>query len=231
MQTSQPAFDQRWESSIFGKGRHFNRYPFDAVIAFLFRHYGAAIKGKQPLKLLEVGCGSGNNVWATAREGIQTSGIDGSQSAIHMAQSLLREMDAKADLRVGCFTSLPWETNTFDIVVDRAALTCNRKHVIAESLDEIRRVLKPGGKFFSELFSIEHSGRPFGKPHGDGSYDGFTDGYFKDFTLTYFADSAAVDELYGSRFQMRSKRLILDEELVGDKENILALWRVIGEKT
>ncbi|MBK9203500.1 MAG: class I SAM-dependent methyltransferase [Candidatus Obscuribacter sp.] len=50
--------------------------------------------------------------------------MEGSASAIQYAQERFKLENLKGDLRVGDFTALPFTDNTFDLVIDRGALTC-----------------------------------------------------------------------------------------------------------
>jgi len=94
--------DPIWESEIYSQGHHLNRYPFDAVVSFLFR-YRPRDKPREQTDVLEIGCGAGNNLWFAAREGFRVAGIDGSESAISFAQKRFESEKLSGDLRVGNF--------------------------------------------------------------------------------------------------------------------------------
>lgn len=132
-----------WESR-YAAGSALNRYPFDQVVSFMFRH------GKPGDRVLEIGCGAGNNVWFLAREGFVAAGIDISPSAIAAAEARLAADGLEADLRVGDFHQLPWPDDDFDFVVDRSALVCSNEQ--KRALVEIARVLRPHGRFLSMEF-------------------------------------------------------------------------------
>ncbi len=74
-----------WEKKIYGQGQHLNRYPFENVVTFICRNYPRD-KERKEINVLEVGCGSGNNLWFAAREGFSVTGIDDSKSAINYAK-------------------------------------------------------------------------------------------------------------------------------------------------
>ena len=130
------------------------KYPNEALIKFIS---GFKSSKEKPLKVLEVGCGSGANLWMLAKEGFETYGCDSSELALELANNQLREKwNVQASLQLGKFESLPYENEYFDIVVDVLSL----EHVTLESarqaLGEVNRVLKPAGKFFSFRLS-DHS--------------------------------------------------------------------------
>ncbi|NEO02836.1 MAG: class I SAM-dependent methyltransferase, partial [Moorea sp. SIO3I7] len=114
-------FDPIWEAKY--SAGHRNLYPWDIVVSFLFRNYPRN-KPRNEVKILEIGCGTGNNLWFAAREGFNVSGIEGSSSAIASAQDRFTTEGLTGDLRVGDFTQLPFESNSFDLVFDRGSLTC-----------------------------------------------------------------------------------------------------------
>lgn len=149
---------RHWDS-IF-RSRPWGRYPAEEVIRFIARNFFRAAD-RRAVRLLEVGCGPGANVWFMAREGFSVSAIDGSPAAIEqLAARLTAEGIAfdPAEFRTGNFATLPWPDETFDAVVDVEALSANRLDVVHEALGEIRRVMKPGAVLFSKMFSPQTTG-------------------------------------------------------------------------
>ena len=218
-------FDRRWESAVYGAGRHLNLYPHSAVVSFVLRRY-AALPQRAEVRILEVGCGAGNNVWFLAREGFSAAGIDGSRTAIGFARDRCARDGLSAELVTGDFQSLPWGGESFDCVIDRGSITHNRRAVIARTLDEVRRVLKPGGGFLSMIYGTGHPARRFGTPLGDGAFSDFSDGYFADIALTFFARDADIDELYGSRCSIESKELEVIEDHRQGGGCVKAMWHL-----
>ena len=123
------------------------RYPNVSLIGFL----GQFEKSKrESIKVLEVGCGTGANLWMIAKEGFQGYGVDGSEYAIQFAQKALQDVwDVEANIQIADFSALPFADGFFDIVVDVLSL----EHVSIEEtsvcLREFSRVLKNQGHFFS----------------------------------------------------------------------------------
>ena len=160
-----PTYDPVWDEHYAGGAGC--RYPWDSVVTFVFRHRPQD-KQANDTKLLEVGCGLGSNLQFAATEGFQVSGLDASDDAIRRATSIFKQEGLSANLKVGNFTSLPFENKAFDMVIDRAALTCCGQSALALAIEEIYRVLKPGGKFFFTPYSQDHTSYRAGSAGDDG---------------------------------------------------------------
>src|SRR5258708_18910792 len=137
------SFDPVWDE-IYQSGRHNNRYPWDAVVSYIYR-YCPPNKAKNQISIIEVGCGTASNLWFAAREGMQVAGIDASQPAIQLAQERFRSENLSGDLRIGDFTELPWGGASFDMAIDPGALTCCGYNAATKAIGEVARVLRPGG--------------------------------------------------------------------------------------
>src|SRR5580698_5080821 len=98
-------WDPVWEA-IF-RSKSWGKYPPEHVIRFVARSFFTA-EDRSKVKLLEIGCGPGANVWFMAREGFSVCGIDGSATAIERATKRLATEGLMADLRVGDYAQLPW---------------------------------------------------------------------------------------------------------------------------
>lgn len=140
-----------WEQNWRNKPR-WGGYPNEMIIRFFAKH---AQKSPHPFTVLEVGCGAGNNLWFFARENMKIYGIDGSPSAIEAATARLNKEKPgwQGELSIGNITTLPYPDNFFDFVVDIEALSCLLWDDAKLAYREIRRVLKPKGKFCSVSFA------------------------------------------------------------------------------
>src|SRR5690606_4790997 len=174
--------EQVWESNIYAKGHALNKYPYDNVVSFVFRNYPKSLK-RENIKILEIGCGAGNNLWFAAREGFNVTGIDGSASAIDFAQKRFNADGLLGIFSVADFTNLPFKDETFDIVIDRAAIVCVDKRCAVQAFNEVHRVLLTGGHLFSNLYSDRHSSCISGRPLSSGQT-----GHIKEGTLTNIGD-------------------------------------------
>ena len=158
----QQASGKYWEELFAARGQ-WGAYPSEELIRCVARHF----TDNGTRRVLEIGCGPGANLWYLLREGWRVAGIDISTTALRMAK---RRMVAEGlpadveylDLREGNFTSLPWQNETFDAVIDIASLYANTMATIRLTVNEIYRNLKADGVFFGKMFGRETTGSDSG---------------------------------------------------------------------
>lgn len=219
--------DPVWERK-YSSG-HVQRYPWDSVVSFVFRN-APRDRPRSEVSILEVGCGTGSNLWFMAREGFRTSGIDASPSAIATAQERMREESMQTDLRVGSFTALPFPDQSFDLAVDRASLTCVGRSVARKAVAELHRTLKPGGIIFFNPYSAAHGSRLAGVLHEDGLVRNITAGTLQGVGHICFYTRQDVLDLFADGFAVEScLHMLLGDETTPAKD-IHAEWRVVARK-
>lgn len=130
---------------------HGARYPWDCVVTFICRHRPLD-KSRREIRILEVGCGTGANMWFAAREGYTVVGVDISELAINAAISRFKNEGLPGDFLVSHLCNLPFADSSFDLVVDRASMTCLSSNDYQISLNEVRRVIRKDGTFFSNVY-------------------------------------------------------------------------------
>ncbi len=125
-------------------------YPNEELLRFMGSHYfGIPREKRGKIKILEIGCGSCANLWMIAREGFDAYGLDLSAQSLTLGAEMLRHWETGATLTEGSMTALPYPDRTFDAVVDVFSSYCLPEQAFAQCLDEVARVLRPGGRFFS----------------------------------------------------------------------------------
>jgi ubiquinone/menaquinone biosynthesis C-methylase UbiE len=140
-------FEYKYKKGGFESQR---RYPNESLIQFLAAHYFSVSKKlRKNIKILEVGCGSGANLWMIAREGFSAYGQDISPTGIKLCRETLRSYGVTAKLSTGNFKELDYPDIFFDVIVDVVSLQHTNIVGHSESYAEIYRCLKPGGRFFS----------------------------------------------------------------------------------
>ncbi len=223
-----PAVGPVWES-IYSDGKALNRYPFDSVVQFIYRNYPRS-KPRSETKILEIGCGAGNNLWFAAREGFTVSGVDGSPSAIEYARKRFAEEGLSADLRVADFIRLPFEADTFDFVIDRAALTCSTFSDARRTIAEVRRVLARGGKFYFTPYSDRHSSFASGRTGEDGRTVDISGGTLTGIGPITFYGKRDVLGMFVDGWKMAGLRHIEMSEELEAEVLVHAEWLAVAEK-
>jgi 2-polyprenyl-6-hydroxyphenyl methylase / 3-demethylubiquinone-9 3-methyltransferase len=108
----------------------------------------AATTGNEP-KVLDVGCGAGFLSNYLSANGLDTTGIDLSESSLETARR--QDEGGKARYVYADAYKLPFDDGSFDVVTSTDFL----EHVSEPKrvLDEIQRCLKPGGLFVFHTFN------------------------------------------------------------------------------
>ncbi|HXK34868.1 MAG TPA: class I SAM-dependent methyltransferase [Dehalococcoidia bacterium] len=107
------------------------------------------LRGK---RILDVGCGRAEIVIQSAMRGASDAwGIDYAQAAVDIAQRALDTLEDDA-MRVRCHVEqmdvklLKFEEGYFDVVFMMDVVEHLYPHELAQAFDELRRVLRPGGR-------------------------------------------------------------------------------------
>ena len=154
------------------------RYPNEEFLRFMGRNFfGLEQRQRSSVRVLEVGCGAGANLWVIAKEGFDAHGLDISIESLSLAKNLLGGHLVEAKLEVGDMTDLPYPDNYFDGIVDVFSSYCMNEDAGERFLWSVKRVLKPGGIFFSYFPSK-------------------TSDAFRDFQPASFLDASTLDGIH-----------------------------------
>jgi ubiquinone/menaquinone biosynthesis C-methylase UbiE len=117
-------------------------------------HYGLLAHGENQLSLLghvkgkrvlEVGCGGGQNTIALARKGAEAVGVDPAHSQIIYAQNLAVTCNSTAHFAVASAVDLPFNNEHFHVVLTSYAFDFVED--IKKAFEEVYKVLKREGIF------------------------------------------------------------------------------------
>jgi len=101
----------------------------------------------KPGKILDAGCGNCRNLFPFAKAGFECYGIDFSTKMLEIAHENCKRNGIKVKLDVADADDLPYKNTSFDYVISIAVIHhLDTKESRANAIQEIRRVLKPGGK-------------------------------------------------------------------------------------
>jgi ubiquinone/menaquinone biosynthesis C-methylase UbiE len=119
-----------------------------------------ALKLPQDVRILEVGCGRGIALPVLDRlcTPRRLAGLDIEEELLMEAADNLREHGTEAELHCGDVRQMPFADGAFDVIIDFGTL-----YHIARSqaaLDEIARVLAPGGTFVYETKASQFLSHP-----------------------------------------------------------------------
>jgi ubiquinone/menaquinone biosynthesis C-methylase UbiE len=98
---------------------------------------------KPDTKLLEIGCGMATDLLQLARRGFKVTGIDLTEEGINLAQQRFDLYQQPGELKVDDAENLSFSDDSFDIVYSFGVL--HHTPDTQKSIDEVCRVLKPGG--------------------------------------------------------------------------------------
>ena len=106
-------------------------------------------------RVLDAGCGGGRNLPYFLRHGFDVRVVDSDPAAINAVRRLATSLDRPltADrIHCGALDTLPWDDGSVDAVICSAVLHFARdERDFNNMLDEMWRVLAPGGLFFARL--------------------------------------------------------------------------------
>lgn len=134
---------------------------FIPVYDFTFKHILKEEKFRDPLlemseltgneTVLDIGSGTGTyaQMMADQLPNGEVYGIDISEKMINYAQNKAEKAGYDINYQLGNATNLPFEDNSFDVVSSTLLFPYLDSQETIQTLDEVYRVLKPGGKFVS----------------------------------------------------------------------------------
>ncbi|MEM8925900.1 MAG: class I SAM-dependent methyltransferase [Actinomycetota bacterium] len=109
--------------------------PFNIAV---FRDVLDRLQPTSGTTLVDIACGSGLALTEAARRGAGVAGIDAADGLVRVARERLPD----ADLHTGDMCDLPWADESFDL-----ATSYNGVWDVEGAMVEMRRVLRPGGRF------------------------------------------------------------------------------------
>ncbi|MCU1461469.1 MAG: type 11 methyltransferase [Acidimicrobiales bacterium] len=139
-----------WEHAYAERAASFRHWPNEELIRFLGRqpHLRKQADGRAG-RVLELGCGNGANLWAVAADGVAGFGVDVSLSALRLARATFQHRAVDPPVLIGDARCLPYADETFEAVFDVVSLQHIPFSDLGRAYAEARRVLRPGGWFFT----------------------------------------------------------------------------------
>lgn len=220
-------WDKGWDK-LFSEVE-WGKYPSEELIRFIARNfYNSPIRSD--IKILEVGCGTGANIWFFSREGFKSYGIDGSEVAIQQAKKYIEDEGLSADLKVGDAMDLPYKNSFFDAVIDIECIYANSLKDTALILSEVHRVLKPGGLLFSKTFGDEMSGRETAVEAEDepNTYLSMPDGPLRDdYGIIRLTSESQIKNIYSIFSDIKYDYIYRSD---ADRSKVIPEWLIQAKK-
>ncbi|WP_337056935.1 class I SAM-dependent methyltransferase [Pseudomonas sp. USHLN015] len=219
------SFSIEWEQR-YAASTHLSIWPWSDVVSLTKRHCRELGPGR---RVLELGCGAGANIPFFQSLGVDYHAVEGSPTIAAQLRERLPEL--AATIATGDFTQ-PWPfAPGFDLVLDRASLTCNGEEAIRRCLRQVHEALVPGGFFIGvDWYSVNHSDARRGQPDADPhTRSGFTDGSFAGTGRVHFSDEAHLRALFADfeLLHLEEKQSVRYEPADGHR---FASWMLVARK-
>ncbi|WP_407066769.1 class I SAM-dependent methyltransferase [Extensimonas sp. H3M7-6] len=223
--------DPLWEE-IFTE-RAWGRYPSEDLVRFGAQRLGHR-QPRSDVRVLEVGFGTGANLWYFAREGYSVAGLEGTEAGCRRARSRLdlevpgwNRVVSEECLRVGDMCEpMPWATDTFDAVVDCNAVMCVDHASACEVYAEMHRVCRPGGWLYARTPASGTWGEGTGEACGHHAWR-CSEGPFSGTGIARFATESDLPLLFASWELVSVEQA---SRTLEGRQKIHIEWVVIGRK-
>jgi SAM-dependent methyltransferase len=146
-------FSNEWDE-LYKQSAHLSIWPWSDVVSLVMRNCRQDFSSD--FRVLELGCGAGANIPFFLSIKLKYYAMEGSPNIVETLKGKYPEI--KDNIVVGDFTkTFPFE-GKFDLILDRASVTCNSEESIRSTMNNIRTFLKPGGKFIGvDWYSVENT--------------------------------------------------------------------------
>ena len=116
----------------------------------------------QPGRAIDIGCGTGTNMITLARAGWSVTGVDFAPRAISLAKRKLKTAGVLAELKVADATKLDGISGPFDLAFDLGCFHSIPTDLQPKYLNQLERILAPGGFFLLYAFVKSSQAAPPG---------------------------------------------------------------------
>ena len=207
---------------------NYPQWPNETMLKVLFGNY---LKKKFILpknaNVLDVGCFFGNNLFPFAAKGANCFGIDIHENIVKKAEIIFKNKGYVGKFAKGSNTSIPHPDNSFDLL-----LSVNTIHYessqdsVTKAIQEFKRVLKPGGRFYFSTVGTNHDIRKKAKKLKKNIYE-IKNWDFRDGQIFHFFETSSDLHHFLNKFFKNVEVGELTEQLM---EQTLGFYLASGEK-
>jgi len=194
------------EGDIFRKGHLMDNLVFRHTPLYRFLALCNGAKTEQRKRILDCGAGGAMPPLSLFSEyGFETVGIEFDNNQVDLANAFGESRDQDLDVRLGDMTNLPFEDASFDFVYSYNSVFHMKKDQIKVAVNEMKRVLKPGGFMFVNFLSTDDFRCGEGPHLGDHQYEQMDD---EPVIHSYFEYDEGEDYIGDMTFVMKERRVI-----------------------
>jgi SAM-dependent methyltransferase len=146
-------YSSEWDDK-YKDNTHLSVWPWSDVVSLTMRNCKSNFS--KDFNVLELGCGAGANIPFFSTNDLNYHALEGSEFIVDKLHKSYPELSE--NIVVGDFTvAIPFQKE-FDMILDRASITCNSESSIRNTMNLVKKSLKPGGKFIAvDWYSTENS--------------------------------------------------------------------------
>ena len=179
----------------------FQKWPCEPLIRIINGKYlKYKINKKTNIKVLDVGCGFGNNLLLFNNKKNKLYGTEVTTKTAKLTKDYLKSINIEAEIVKGTNSKLPFKNNFFDILISINTIHYEKTNKdILKSLKEYNRVLKKNGKVI--IFTVGPSHDIFKKArlYGKNQYQ-IQNWDFRNGEKYFYFESAKYLKFYSSKF-------------------------------
>jgi SAM-dependent methyltransferase len=99
-------------------------------------------------RVLDLGCGAGRHMAYLQTRGFEVAGMDVAPRGLTACVEQLTQAGLPAPLVMADMTAIPFASETFDAGLAINVLNHNPRQLLQKAIDDVYRVLRPGGQFY-----------------------------------------------------------------------------------
>ena len=180
---------------------NYPKYPNETILKLFFGNY---LKNKpkinDKMKLLDVGCGFGQNFSPFLEKNMECYGVEVSQDICNKTNQIYKSKGYNVNVKKGHNRKIPFDDNFFDYVISFNAIHYESSEAnMKKAIKEHSRVLKKGGRLFIITVGPKHTIYKRAKSLGNHIYE-ISDFDFRNGSKYFYFDNLKYLKYYLNPF-------------------------------